>query len=127
MNPDWSTRSAQVSISDSLQIGASMSNGESTKRDAGTMKIAVMGTGYVGATTAACLAHLNHRLVGVDVRPEQVDALNAGTLPFVEPGLDSLLNEGLESGRLQFTTDPAEALAGAQAVFICVGTPLLPT
>ena len=91
------------------------------------MKIAVIGTGYVGTVTAACLSRLGHEVVGIDVVPERIEMLRGGTLPFVEPGLDLLVREGLETGRLSFTTDHASALDGATCVFICVGTPLLPS
>jgi UDPglucose 6-dehydrogenase len=91
------------------------------------MKVAIIGTGYVGTVTAACLASLGHEAVGIDVQRDRVDALQAGLLPFVEPDLAPLVGQGLETGRLSFTDDYADALAGARCVFICVGTPLLPS
>src|SRR2546423_2336345 len=97
--------------------------GRSSEGD--VMKVAVIGTGYVGTVTAACLVHLGHEAVGVDVLPERVDDLQAGRLPFVEPGLDVLLRSGLDTERLRFTTDYASALEDARCVFICVATPLL--
>ena len=87
-----------------------------------SVKISVFGCGYLGAVHAACMAHLGHDVVGIDVVPEQVASLARGTSPFFEPGLDDLLAEGLASGRLSFTTDPAAA-ADATVHFICVGTP----
>ena len=86
------------------------------------MRISVFGCGYLGAVHAACMAHLGHEVVGVDVVPEQVAALSRGEAPFFEPGLDELLAEGVGSGRLTFTTDPGTA-ADATVHFLCVGTP----
>jgi UDPglucose 6-dehydrogenase len=86
------------------------------------MRVSVFGCGYLGAVHAACMARLGHEVVGVDVVPEQVAALAGGRSPFYEPGLADLLAEGVASGRLRFTTDPAEA-AGATVHFLCVGTP----
>lgn len=86
------------------------------------MRISVFGCGYLGAVHAACMASLGHEVVGVDVLEEQVAALSAGRPPFHEPGLEKVLAEALATGRLRFTTDPAEA-AGARVHFICVGTP----
>ena len=91
------------------------------------MKVTVVGLGYVGTVTAACLVHLGHEAAGVDILPERVELLEQAVVPFSEPGLDALVKEGLASGRLSFTTDYAVALAGARCVFICVNTPLLPT
>ncbi len=84
--------------------------------------MSVVGTGYLGATHAACMAELGHHVVGIDSDAAKVAALASGTVPFWEPGLDEVLQRGLESGRLTFTTDPADA-AGAQVHFVCVGTP----
>ena len=80
------------------------------------MKISVFGCGYLGAVHAAAMAHLGHDVVGIDVVAEQVASLSAGRSPFFEPGLDDLLAAGLASGRLSFTTDPAEAAEGADLV-----------
>jgi UDPglucose 6-dehydrogenase len=84
--------------------------------------MSVVGTGYLGATHAACMAELGHDVVGIDTDPAKVAALASGRVPFWEPGLDEVLQRGLESGRLRFTTDPADA-AGARVHFVCVGTP----
>ena len=70
-------------------------------------KIAVIGTGYVGLTTGACLSHLGHDVVCADVVPEKVDALNRGEIPILEAGLDELVNEGRRSGQLQFVLGAA--------------------
>lgn len=84
--------------------------------------MSVVGTGYLGATHAACMAELGHDVVGIDTDPAKVAALSAGRVPFWEPGLEEVLQRGLASGRLSFTTDPAQA-ADARVHFVCVGTP----
>jgi UDPglucose 6-dehydrogenase len=87
------------------------------------MRVGVVGTGHVGAVTCASLASLGHHVVGTDQDSEKVAQLGAGTAPFFEPGLDELIAEGLSSQRLQFVNDLRDAVAEADAVFICVGTP----
>ncbi|WP_298804335.1 UDP-glucose/GDP-mannose dehydrogenase family protein [uncultured Pseudokineococcus sp.] len=89
-------------------------------------RISVVGTGYLGATHAAAMAELGFDVIGVDVDPAKVEALSAGKVPFYEPGLPELLVRGVESGRLRFTTDLAEAAAFADVHFVCVGTPQRP-
>src|SRR5438874_4459192 len=91
-------------------------------RDA-SVRIAIVGTGYVGLVTGACFADLGHEIACVDVDPEKVDKLRAGQIPFHEPGLDEVVARGLESGRLRFTTSLADVMDGAQFAFICVQTP----
>ncbi len=86
------------------------------------MKITVIGTGYLGATHAACLAELGHDVVGLDTDPEKVAALGRGELPFYEHGLPELLLQHVDAGTLRFTSRPEEA-ADADVVFVCVGTP----
>ena len=86
------------------------------------MRLSVVGTGYLGATHAACMVELGHEVVGLDTDAAQVAALSQGRVPFWEPGLDAVLQRGLDSGRLRFTTDPGEAM-GARVHFLCVGTP----
>lgn len=89
------------------------------------MRISVIGCGYLGAVHAAGMAELGHDVVGLDVDAAKVELLAAGTAPFHEPGLPELLQRGVASGRLRFTTDPAE-LADAELHFIGVGTPQMP-
>jgi UDPglucose 6-dehydrogenase len=89
------------------------------------VQISVIGTGYLGATHAACLAACGHDVVGIDTGAERVAMLARGVAPFHEPGLDALLADGVRSGRLRFTTDLAAA-APAEVHFLCVGTPQLP-
>ncbi|WP_062288652.1 UDP-glucose dehydrogenase family protein [Demequina phytophila] len=87
------------------------------------MRISVFGTGYLGATHAAGMAELGHEVVGVDIDPDKIERLSRGEVPFYEPGLPELLRKHVESGRLRFTTDAAEAAAFADVHFIGVGTP----
>jgi UDPglucose 6-dehydrogenase len=84
-------------------------------------RIAVFGAGYVGLVTGACFAELGHRVSIRDVIPEKIDALRRGEVPIYEPGLDELLERNRE--RLSFTTDVAEAIDGAEYVYVAVGTP----
>ncbi|RYV49909.1 UDP-glucose dehydrogenase family protein [Pengzhenrongella frigida] len=86
------------------------------------MRISVIGCGYLGAVHAAAMAQLGHDVVGLDVDAAKVAVLASGRAPFFEPGLPELLTETLSTGRLRFTTDPAEVV-GAQVHFVCVGTP----
>jgi UDPglucose 6-dehydrogenase len=86
------------------------------------VKISVIGCGYLGAVHAACMAALGHDVVGLEVDPAKAAALAAGRPPFFEPKLPDLLVDGIESGRLSFSDDPA-AVAGSTVHFICVGTP----
>jgi UDPglucose 6-dehydrogenase len=86
-------------------------------------EIAVIGTGYVGLTTGACLASLGHRVVCADVDETKVARLKRGEVPIVEDGLDRLVTEGLESGRLEFVLGAANAVGNAEFVFLCVPTP----
>ena len=85
--------------------------------------IAVVGTGYVGLTTGAYLAHLGHAVVCADVVPEKVAMLSRGEIPIFEAGLEDLVKEGLEGGRLRFVLGAEHAVADAEFVFLCVPTP----
>lgn len=85
--------------------------------------VAVIGAGYVGLTTAACLAHLGHRVRCADIVAERVDALSRGEVPIVEQGLDQLVAEGLDSGRLSFVLGAAEAARQSEFVYLSVPTP----
>ena len=87
------------------------------------MRLCVIGVGHVGLVTAACFAELGHDVVGVDDDAAKIAALDAGQAPFFEPGLSELVERHVEAGRLTFTGKHAEAIPGAEAVFICVGTP----
>jgi UDPglucose 6-dehydrogenase len=85
--------------------------------------IAVVGAGYVGLTTAACLAHLGNRVTAVDVDDAKVERMQRGESPILEEGLTALIGDGLAEGRLSFTTDVAAAATDADFVFLCVPTP----
>lgn len=87
------------------------------------MKIVVAGTGYVGLVTGACLAHLGHKVTCVDVDETKVEKMKQGISPIYEPGLDKLLKENYEEGRLDFTTDYKAAYREAEVIFIGVGIP----
>lgn len=89
------------------------------------MRISIIGTGYLGAVHAAAMASLGHDVIGVDIDAAKIARLRAGEPPFHEPGFEPLLRDGLNSGRLRFTTDFAEA-ADAQVHFLAVGTPQAP-
>src|SRR5688500_8858227 len=86
-------------------------------------EIAVIGAGYVGLTTAACFAHLGHRVVCADILPERVEQLSRGEVPIVEQGLDAVVREGLGSGRLNFVLGAPEAAKDAEFVYLAVPTP----
>lgn len=85
--------------------------------------ISVIGTGYLGATHAVCMAELGHRVVGIDVDERKISDLANGKVPFHEPGLPTLLDRNIERGTLTFTTNLAEGVADADVHFITVGTP----
>ena len=87
------------------------------------MRIAMIGTGYVGLVSGACFADFGHQVTCVDKDAGKIDALNAGKMPIWEPGLEGLVKTNAEHGRLHFTTDLAAGVEGAEAVFIAVGTP----
>jgi len=91
------------------------------------MHVAVIGTGYVGLVTGACLARLGHQVICVDNNPAKVEGLQRGRLPIYEPGLEELVREGSASGLLQFTTELRGGIQSSQVVFIAVGTPALPS
>ena len=88
------------------------------------LKVSVIGTGYLGATHAACMSSLGFEVIGVDVDASKIALLTAGKVPFYEPGLEDLLQQEIATGRLTFTTD-FKAIADADVHFICVGTPQL--
>jgi UDPglucose 6-dehydrogenase len=94
-----------------------------TAEGAARHRITVLGTGYLGTAHAASLAELGFEVLGVDVNPVRIDALSRGELPFYEPGLEPLLQAGLKSGRLSFSTSYADAAAFGDVHFVCVGTP----
>ncbi|MEX0283416.1 MAG: UDP-glucose/GDP-mannose dehydrogenase family protein [Paracoccaceae bacterium] len=87
------------------------------------MKIAMIGTGYVGLVSGVCFSDFGHNVVCVDKNPEKIEMLERGEVPIYEPGLEQLIAKNVSAGRLSFTTDLTSAVDGADAVFIAVGTP----
>src|SRR5438132_7857101 len=87
------------------------------------MRIAMIGTGYVGLVSGACFADYGHQVTCVDKDGNKVEGLRRGEIPIFEPGLDALVASNVKAGRLDFTTDLAAPVAEADAVFIAVGTP----
>ncbi|HKV03670.1 MAG TPA: UDP-glucose/GDP-mannose dehydrogenase family protein [Candidatus Acidoferrales bacterium] len=90
------------------------------------MKLSVIGTGYVGLVTGACLAEIGHHVVCTDNDAEKIQALESGKIPIYEPGLESVIPKVRKEGRLSFRANPADAIGSGDAIFICVGTPPLP-
>ncbi|MDG4867512.1 UDP-glucose/GDP-mannose dehydrogenase family protein [Guyparkeria sp. 1SP6A2] len=87
------------------------------------MKVTIFGTGYVGLVTGACLAEVGHEVTCVDVDPDKIAKLNDGVIPIYEPGLEPIVRENHQQGRLHFTTDAAAGVAFGELQFIAVGTP----
>ena len=87
------------------------------------MRVAMIGSGYVGLVSGACFADFGHDVVCVDKDPSKIDRLNNGIMPIFEPGLAELVTGNAKSGRLSFTTDLISGIANAEAIFIAVGTP----
>jgi UDPglucose 6-dehydrogenase len=87
------------------------------------MRMVVLGTGYLGATHAACMADLGHEVLGVDVDPAKIAKLEAGEVPFFEPGLAEVLHRTISSGRLRFSSSYQEAAGFAEVFFVAVATP----
>ena len=87
------------------------------------MKIAVIGTGYVGLVTGTCLAETGHRVTCVDLDARKIATLQGGGLPIYEPGLEELVKRNVRDGRLDFTTSTADAVRDVDVAFIAVGTP----
>ena len=87
------------------------------------MRVVVVGTGHVGLVTAATLAALGHDVIGLDRDEEKIGQLKRGMCPFFEPGLREIIDDGVAAGRLRFETEPDEAVAGVEVLFVCVGTP----
>ena len=87
------------------------------------MKISIVGSGYVGLVTGACLADLGFRVVLVDVVADKVEKINRGIAPVYEEGLDRMLKKNVGNGRLHATTHLEKAVLGTAVTFICVGTP----
>src|SRR5262244_736442 len=87
------------------------------------MRVAMIGTGYIGLVSGACFADFGHDVACVDKDRRKIEALGRGDIPIFEPGLAELVDTNLRAGRLSFTTDLAEPVGHAEAIFIAVGTP----
>jgi len=87
------------------------------------MNLTIIGTGYVGLTTGACLANLGHEVLCFDTDHSKIDLLKKGTIPFYEPALPELVQSNTDQGRLRYTTDPVESILFGEVIFNCVGTP----
>src|SRR5690348_11575768 len=92
-------------------------------RGVSRMRISIFGLGYVGCVCAARLAEAGHEVIGVDVNPDKVRMINAGTSPIVEPGLEELLAQVVRAGMLRATDSCLEAVAVSELALLCVGTP----
>ncbi len=90
------------------------------------MKIAIIGTGYVGLVTGACFAEVGHTVVCVDCDARKIEQLQQGRIPVYEPGLDDLVKRNVQAGRLDFTTSTGEGVAKSEVIFIAVPTPPMP-
>ena len=87
------------------------------------LSISVFGMGYVGSVTAACFAHVGHKVIGVDVSPAKIEMMAAGRSPIIEARMSELVEEGHRAGLLQATTNSVEAIRNSDISFVCVGTP----
>ena len=87
------------------------------------MKIAVVGTGYVGLVSGTCFAETGNNVICVDIDAKKVERMRNGEVPIYEPGLEGIVKRNFEKGRLKFSTSLAESIQGAEAAFIAVGTP----
>ena len=90
------------------------------------MNVTIFGSGYVGLVTGACLAEVGNQVLCVDIDPVRVERLRAGEVPIFEPGLPEMVERGLESGRLAFSTDLAAGVHHGEVLFVAVGTPQAP-
>jgi UDPglucose 6-dehydrogenase len=91
------------------------------------MRVCVIGTGYVGLVTGACLAHIGHDVICIDNNEEKVKLMKSGQSPIFEPGLSEIMQSAIQSGNIQFSSDLAGGVAHGEILFIAVGTPPLPT
>ena len=91
------------------------------------MKVSIIGAGYVGLVTGGCLARIGHKVMVTDSDGPKIEMLKAGRIPIYEPGLDVVIDSARADGLLSYSADPAEAVEAGDAIFICVGTPPLPS
>lgn len=90
------------------------------------MKIAIIGSGYVGTVTGTCFAELGHDVLCADINEARIESLQQGTVPFYEQGLEALIRTNMDQGRLSFTTNIQAAVRDSEIVYLCIGTPPLP-
>src|SRR5690348_3761620 len=93
------------------------------RKPATTKRISIFGLGYVGAVSLACLARDGHRVIGVDIDPTKLDLIRARKSPILEEGIQELMRDVVESGRVAVTQDALNAIHDTDVTFICVGTP----
>ncbi|MGB7376246.1 MAG: nucleotide sugar dehydrogenase, partial [Rivularia sp. (in: cyanobacteria)] len=91
------------------------------------MRVCVIGTGYVGLVTGACLAHVGHDVICIDNNEEKVKLMKSGQSPIFEPGLSEIMQNAIKTGKIQFSSDLAAGVSHGEILFIAVGTPPLPT
>ena len=91
------------------------------------MKVCVIGTGYVGLVTGVCLAEIGHDVICVDKDEKKISSLQKGQVPIFEEGLEELVRKNIDSGRLTFDSDTGSGVKEGEIIFICVGTPPLPS
>jgi UDPglucose 6-dehydrogenase len=91
------------------------------------MRVCVIGTGYVGLVTGACLAHIGHEVICVDNNEAKVKLMQSGQSPIFEPGLSEIMQSAIQNNRLRFSSDLAAGVEHGQILFIAVGTPAMPT
>src|SRR5829696_6332941 len=113
----------EIAASDGLRLSPRHPKPKVPTNGEPLMHVAMIGAGYVGLVSGACFADFGHEVCCVDKDPAKIEALNRGEIPIFEPGLADLVAKNVREGRLTFTTDLAQAVQGAEAVFIAVGTP----
>jgi UDPglucose 6-dehydrogenase len=102
-------------------------NNNLKNKESKKMRVCVIGTGYVGLVTGACLAHIGHDVICIDNNEEKVKIMKSGQSPIFEPGLSEIMQTAISTGKIQFSTDLAAGVAHGEILFIAVGTPPLPT
>jgi threonine dehydrogenase-like Zn-dependent dehydrogenase len=108
------------------QPGATFKADELRRKPAATRRISIFGLGYVGAVSLACLARDGHRVIGVDIDPVKLDLIRSRKSPILEEGIQELMRDVVDSGRVTVTHDAAQALRDTELLFVCVGTPSAP-